>query len=302
MANIQLASIKDLLPSRTGWLWTEQSSIVPKNTTKGFEWPRITIVTPSYNQGQFLEETIRSVLLQGYPNLEYIIIDGGSTDNSVEIIKKYAPWLSYWVSEKDSGQTEAINKGFARSTGQIMGWVNSDDLLVKDALYKLGCVYKPGIHWWHGEAQQMLADRTIITFPKYIDKVNHSYLLHARLIIPQIATYWTRELWNKVGASLNSFNMAMDYDLWLRFSAYAPAHLLNDVLGIYRTHDMAKTGTSSGLSSYLDEVDSVRLDEYRKLGYGRILRFVYITVWTRLYLAKFQNWRSFFGRRQIPYV
>lgn len=123
-------TLKDLpspVPSKTGWPWTEQSQPLPKRMPNGSEWPRISIVTPSYNQGQFIEETIRSVLLQGYPNLEYIIIDGGSTDNSVEIIKKYSQYLTYWVSGPDSGQSSALNKGFRRATGELIGWQNSDD-------------------------------------------------------------------------------------------------------------------------------------------------------------------------------
>jgi len=99
--------------------------------------PRITIVTPSFNQGKYLEGTIRSVLLQGYPNLEYIVMDGGSTDGSVEIIKKYEPWLSYWVSEKDRGQSHAINKGFARASGEVFGWLNSDDFYFPNAFFAL---------------------------------------------------------------------------------------------------------------------------------------------------------------------
>ena len=100
----------------------------------GRSWPKISIVTPSYNQGEFLEETIRAVLLQNYPNLEYFIMDGGSTDNSVEIIKTYKPWLTYWVSEKDKGQADAINKGFERVTGDILAWLNSDDTYEPDIL------------------------------------------------------------------------------------------------------------------------------------------------------------------------
>jgi len=105
---------------RVGWPWTEATPPAGETLPDGRPWPKISIVTPSYNQGQFIEETIRSVLLQGYPNLEYLIIDGGSTDGSVEIIRKYEPWLAYWVSERDGGQSEAINKGFRRATGEIV--------------------------------------------------------------------------------------------------------------------------------------------------------------------------------------
>lgn len=124
-------------PNKTGWPWTEQSSQVSEPTSDGFEYPRITIVTPNYNYGHYLEETIRSVLLQGYPNLEYIIIDGGSTDNSVEIIKKYEQWLTYWISEKDYGQGNAINKGINLATGIWFNWLNSDDILMPNALKTL---------------------------------------------------------------------------------------------------------------------------------------------------------------------
>jgi len=115
-------------PGKTGWPWTEESTQAPELTPSGDAWPRISIVTPSYNQGEFIEETIRSVLLQGYPDLEYIVIDGGSTDNSVEIIRRYAPWLTYWFSEPDRGQANAINKGFEHATGTILGYLNSDDV------------------------------------------------------------------------------------------------------------------------------------------------------------------------------
>jgi len=121
---------------KTGWPWTEESKQLPDKLPDGSDWPKISIVTPNYNYGHFIEETIRSVLLQGYPNLDYIIVDGGSTDNSVEIIKKYEPWLTYWVSETDKGQVDAINKGFTKATGEIYAWLNSDDLLL-EAIQKL---------------------------------------------------------------------------------------------------------------------------------------------------------------------
>ncbi len=120
--------------NKSGWPWANESAPMPPVMSDAKPWPKISIVTPSFNQGHFLEETIRSVLLQNYPNLEYIIIDGGSNDNSVDIIKKYEPWLSYWVSEKDNGQAHALNKGLERCTGEIFNWINSDDYLTAGSL------------------------------------------------------------------------------------------------------------------------------------------------------------------------
>ena len=133
-----LAELPPPPAGNTGWPWTVETPRLPQARPDGTPWQRISIVTPSYNQGQFIEETIRSILLQGYPDLEYIIIDGGSTDQSVELIKKYEPWLTYWVSEKDRGQTHAINKGLQSCTGRYLNWINSDDSLRARALQIVG--------------------------------------------------------------------------------------------------------------------------------------------------------------------
>jgi glycosyltransferase involved in cell wall biosynthesis len=129
-------------PGKSGWPWTEESDSFPPFQPDGTVWPRISIVTPSYNQGQFIEETIRSILLQNYPDLELIIIDGGSTDNTIDIIKKFEHWITFWVSEPDNGQSNAINKGFKRCTGDLVNWICSDDMLCKNALQNLAAQFK----------------------------------------------------------------------------------------------------------------------------------------------------------------
>src|SRR5215831_2991084 len=124
MRSPTLAELPPSPPTKTGWPWTVETPLLPSLRADGTSWPRVSVVTPSYNQGQFIEETIRSVLLQGYPDLEFIIIDGGSSDQTLDIIRKYARWLAYWISEKDRGQSDAINKGFSKSTGRILNWLN----------------------------------------------------------------------------------------------------------------------------------------------------------------------------------
>jgi glycosyltransferase involved in cell wall biosynthesis len=135
---------KDLPPpllGRSGWPWTESSPNVPPYAPDGKPWPRVTVITPSFNQGQYIEETIRSVLLQGYPNLEYFVIDGGSSDCTVSIIRKYEPWLTYWESKPDKGQVDALNKGLAIATGEIFNWINSDDYLLPGALHNVAAAF-----------------------------------------------------------------------------------------------------------------------------------------------------------------
>ena len=249
-------------PGTTGWPWTEESPQLPDTMPDGRPWPRISIVTPNYNYGQFLEETIRSVLLQGYPDLEYIIIDGGSTDNSVEIIKKYEPWLAYWVSEPDRGQSHAINKGFERATGEIMAWINSDDLYSPCAF---GAVAK---HFaFHPQVGLIWSKHTVISKDGVIRtgliKWTYSWrdVLYAGCIIPQETAFFRSHLWRRCGGLDLNLHLALDYDLWIRFLMHAPGYCDRDnSFAMMRHHDKRKT---DNLEPYLQEMTIVR-EKYRK--------------------------------------
>lgn len=134
-------TLKELVPplqGKTGWPWTEETPQLPETGSDGSPWPKISIVTASYRRAQFIEETIRSILLQGYPDLEYIIIDGASNDGTADIIKKYEPWITYWVSEKDSGENYALNKGLPRCSGEIITFFSSDDIYLKGTFAEVG--------------------------------------------------------------------------------------------------------------------------------------------------------------------
>ncbi len=228
---------------KTGWPWTEETPMAPETMVDGSAWPRVSIVTPSYNQGKFIEETIRSVLLQGYPNLDYIIIDGGSTDNSVEIIEKYKPWLTYWVSEKDRGQSHAINKGFRRATGELAGWLNSDDI------YFPGALQSVAIHWTAIGSTNSLITGTKLKGNSSLDIITRlqqspftiPHLLE-RSILEQPATFFPLILFEKVGGIDERYHNSLDYDLWLRMTRLgAGLSFINVDLAITRIHSLTKS-------------------------------------------------------------
>jgi len=210
--------------------------------------PKISIITPSFNQAEYLEQTIQSVLDQAYQNLEYIIIDGGSTDHSVEIIKKYEHKLTYWISEKDSGQSQAINKGFAKCTGEIIGWLNSDDVLVDNALKNVAkCFVANKIQILVGGSQHW-EPKSKVFIPHTTNPETYFDLLkyNKTICLAQPSVFYTRNLLLSCGGYLNEkLHYTMDLDLWFRFGIFEGINkkifFLNEPISLMRIQSNQKT-------------------------------------------------------------
>jgi len=213
-------------PRKCGWPWVADGPPLSETTLSGRPWPKISVVTPSYNQGRFIEETIRSVLLQGYPNLEYIVIDGGSTDGSIEIIEKYAPWLAYWVSEPDQGQSHALNKGFEVASGDIRGYINSDDCYLSGAFAAVAerYVQDPRADLLHGDCRVVderggflrIQKGKIASLDDVLDVWN-VWLKGKYFMQPEV--FWSGRAARRVGAFRSDLDFVMDYDYWARIIA-----------------------------------------------------------------------------------
>ncbi len=242
---------------KSGWPWTEVNQHLPKQLSDDSEWPKISVVTPSYNQAQFIEETIRSVLLQNYPNLEYIIIDGSSTDKSVEIIRKYEKYITCWVSEKDRGQSHAINKGFAKSSGDILCWINSDDLLKPGALKFVARSF-PDISipsWLIGSSEIIDSTGKSIKLRTPENVALERALMWNENWFAQQSTFWTRPMWNAVSKIDESLHYAMDFALWLKMFEVAKPLLTTELLSYYRYQENAKCLTQPAKA--LEEVKAI---------------------------------------------
>jgi len=224
-------------------------------------FPRISIVTPSFNQASFLEECIDSILSQNYPNLEYIIMDGGSTDGSVEIIKKYENHLTYWQSQPDGGQYNAVNDGFKKTSGEIMAWLNSDDKYHRDVFFKVAYLFdrSPGVEWLTGHPTFWGKDGELThieaALPTYCRK-NFLDGKYNQPFVQQESTFWKRSLWERAGSCLRTdMDYAGDLELWMRFFRQALLYSADTFLGGYRSHGNQKAGLF--MDRYIAEANAV---------------------------------------------
>ncbi len=234
---------------RSGWPWDAAGTQARPGPGDVSALPRISIVTPSLDQGRFLEEALRSVLLQGYPNLEYIVVDGGSCDDSVEIIRRYAPWLSAWVSEKDRGQSHAINKGWAVATGDLVAYLNGDDT------YRPGALLRVAQAWAKRRDAVMVAgaivatdERSLATGSPALPRLPGPAPLDLSIVdpehwrLPQQSCFWSRAALDRVGGQLREdLHYTMDRELMYRLCREGPVTLVDDVLATYRFHAASKS-------------------------------------------------------------
>ncbi len=204
--------------------------------------PLVSIVTPSFNQAAFIEETIRSVLEQDYPHIEYIVIDGGSTDGSVDIIRRYADRLAYWVSERDAGQSDAINKGLRRANGEILAWLNSDDYYVPHAISTAVefLVQHPDLGMAYGDVDGIDADGHLFKL-----SVGGAYdwrrQLLQQMFVPQPAAFWRRRVTDRLGYLRTDLHYGMDWDLWLRLGRCYSVGYIERTLARFRITNVNKT-------------------------------------------------------------
>ena len=268
------------------WAINYDSSVSNK---KKDQWPKISIVTPNLNYGVYLEETIKSVLMQNYPNLEYIVIDGGSSDTSIEIIKKYENKISYWRSEPDRGHYDAINKGFEQATGDIFAWINSDDMYSPYAFWIVGSIYRElrEKFAWISGLRGIWNDKNVLVNLQNSLNYKRNFIrrgwFEGRGLgwIQQESCFWSKDLWFKSGGYVRSdLKLVGDFELWLRFAENAELYTVNAWLGGFRRHKTQKTNI---LDEYLSEIDllleeqnlNTLIDKWaRKNSFKRWLRYI----------------------------
>lgn len=257
--------------------------------------PTISMVTPSFNQGAFIEQTLASILDQDYPELEYFVQDGASQDGTVDVLRKWELRLAGWTSEKDSGQSEAINRGFQRTRGEIMAWLNSDDLLLPGALNTVADYFNrhPEVDVVYGD--RLLIDEHGLEIGRWILPGHDSNVLSWADYVPQETLFWRRRIWNKVGGQVDeSFRFAMDWDLLVRFrEAGAKFGHIPRFLGAFRIHAHQKT------SAQINDIGMREMGRIRERLHGHVPNHLEIRDNILPYLLKHVLWDFAFKARQV---
>jgi len=262
-----LAELPPPPQGKQGWPWVAEAGPDDRAGIGGADWPRLTVVIPCLNHVHYVEETLRSIILQGYPDLELIVIDGGSTDGTLDILRKYEPWIKYWVSEPDDGLYDAVNKGFAQATGEILTMSNTDDLFAPGAYRTAVSVFRalPEVEWLTGlrkitwdAAGNEIADYRVGGF-------NRRALMRGLhlawpgggglYMLRQQSTFWRRGLWEKAGGRVDeTIRLAGDFDLWMRFCRHAEVYCIEVPLGIVREQEQQLSALHP--EAYLEEAIS----------------------------------------------
>lgn len=230
------------------------------------DFPKISIITPTLNQGKFIKKTIDSVLEQGYPNYEYVVVDGGSTDGTIEILKSYGSAIK-WISEKDGGQADAINKGIKLSTGEIIGFINSDDFYLHNVFVMVADFFKdnPDIYWYSGnyfiiDDREKEIQPLVVLYKNLFRYFSNPHTLRLTNYLIQPSTFWRRSVHTKIGLFDSTLRYAFDYDFWVRLMDNYPHQCTNTPFSAFRIHNESKGGVEY---KYQFEEENKVLQRYR---------------------------------------
>ena len=293
------------ISKKTGWPWTAESICSTQVQSVSIDYPKISIVTPSYNQANYVEATIRSVLLQDYPNVEYFVIDGSSTDHSFDVIRQYEQWLSDSLSEPDRGQSHAINKGLNKATGQILGWLNSDDLLMPGALHAVAQSFRkiPTATAWVGKCHRIDPSGWLLSTvtPKGLVRNKMANWGHKGHFY-QPSCFFSAESWLRVGPLDESLHYAMDLDLWLRLAQLGDFIPIRKTLSAAVIHPHAKT--QKDRDKMEKEIQLIQHRHgYEKLAESRVLKpSQSLITRTRFFLGNTFNKLNAFPKQRIKIV